>query len=470
MRSLFGKQLLLALAGLLLFQSVSGQLCTGSLGDPVVNIDFGNGTDPGYAYVPSGAYTYTTSSCPGDGFYTITRSSTACFNNTWHTVTDDHTGNGAFLLVNASFTPGDFVLTTVSGLCPNTTYEFSAWVLNILIPTAGIRPDITFSVETAGGAVLNQYNTGGIPGTAAPQWKQYGFFFTTTPGNTSVVLRMRNNAPGGFGNDLALDDISFRPCGPSVTASIAGISDPFRVCIRDQRVYRFTSTLSVGYANPFFQWQQSADTGRSWSDLPGARDDIWLRPVGSAGVYLYRLTVAEGGNESFPGCRIASNTIRIDVVPSPLVRAGPDRVVVVGDSIRLQGFAAGDSLSIHWDPPDRLSDPLRLDPELRPDRDRLYRLTASTPLGCTASDETIVKVVGDLYVPTAFTPNGDGRNDQWTIPYLDVLSGARVQVYNRYGRCVYETVAGVVRWDGKVNGEPQSTGVYVYQIRFADGR
>jgi hypothetical protein len=61
----------------------AAQLCTGSLGDPVVNITFGtvsNG-DPGVA--PPAGYTYTTSSCPDDGYYTITRSTSGCFSNSW---------------------------------------------------------------------------------------------------------------------------------------------------------------------------------------------------------------------------------------------------------------------------------------------------------------------------------------------------------------------------------------------------
>src|ERR1044071_3652202 len=73
--------------------SVNAQLCTGSLGDPVVNITFGTGaTNSGYT--ATNAYTYISSSCPNDGFYTITTSTANCFGNTWHTIGSDHTGNG----------------------------------------------------------------------------------------------------------------------------------------------------------------------------------------------------------------------------------------------------------------------------------------------------------------------------------------------------------------------------------------
>jgi len=183
------------------------QLCNGSLGDPVVNITFGSGGN-NTGFTPTNAYTYTSSQCPNDGSYTITNSTVGCFGNSWHTVMADHTGNGAFMLVNASVEPGDFFLTTVTDLCPNTTYEFAAWIMNVL-NKSGIRPNITFSIETTGGTILQQYSTGDIPETFQPTWKQYGFFFSTPVNNAVIVLRMRNNAPGGLGNDLAMDDITF---------------------------------------------------------------------------------------------------------------------------------------------------------------------------------------------------------------------------------------------------------------------
>src|SRR6188472_1300903 len=84
--------------------SIKAQLCSGSLGDPVVNITFGSGGNNS-GYTATNAY-----------LYTITNSTANCFGNTWHTVSSDHTGNGAFLLVNATLTPGDFFVTTVNNL------------------------------------------------------------------------------------------------------------------------------------------------------------------------------------------------------------------------------------------------------------------------------------------------------------------------------------------------------------------
>jgi len=446
-----------------------GQLCTGSLGDPVVNITFGNGTTPDFNFSPPSAYTYVSSSCPNDGSYTITNYSTGCFGGAWHTVANDHTGGGAYMLVNASYTPGDFFVATVTGLCPNTTYEFAAWVMNVLISPTGIQPDLTFTVETTTGIILNQFNTGSIPATASPQWGQYGFFFTTNAGNTSVVLRITNKAPGGNGNDLALDDITFRPCGPEITSAIQGSSNDVDLCIDEQTNYTFTGAVSPGYTSPVYQWQVSTDAGTSWADIAGATSLGYLRQSTAAGDYWYRLSVAEAGNTGIPGCRISSNVLTINVHAKPIVDAGPDRILITGNKTTLEGRVTGETPVYTWTPPDDLDDPTLLRPAASPPADRVYRLVAESAFGCTNEDYMRVKVVAGIFVPTAFTPNNDGRNDTWQIPYLDPLLGATVSVFNRYGQMVYNSTGALVNWDGTINGIPQASGTYVYMINFKNG-
>ena len=191
-----------------MFTSPKAQLCQGNLGDPVVNITFGAGPNPGPSLnAATTNYSFFGFDCPNDGSYTVINRSTACFGNSWHTVTQDHTGNsnGYFMLVNASLQPNDFYLDTVHGLCPNTTFEFAAWMLNILLPSAcqpnPQQPNITFSIETVTGTALQTFNTGTIPSDASPTWKQYGFIFKTPAGISDIVVRIVNNAPGGCGND-----------------------------------------------------------------------------------------------------------------------------------------------------------------------------------------------------------------------------------------------------------------------------
>ena len=225
--------LLLVLSSFFLAGTLHAQLCSGSLGDPVVNITFGQGSNPGPPLAPGITnYNYYSNSCPPDGSYNIGTSSSACFNDSWHSVNEDHTpgdNNGYMMIINASNSPGVFFIDTVQGLCGGTTYEFASWILTILKPTAcqgnGNRPNVTFLIETLSGQNLLTYKTGDIFSTSTPEWKQYGAFFTTPVAVNNVIIRMINNAPGGCGNDLLLDDITFRPCGAKVTGTIAGGND-----------------------------------------------------------------------------------------------------------------------------------------------------------------------------------------------------------------------------------------------------
>ncbi len=443
--------------------ALKAQLCNGSLGDPVVNITFGNGADAGNtAYAPPNTYTFSPSDCPNDGFYTIIRSTSGCFSSSWHTVPSDHTGNGAFMLVNASYTPGDFFKTTVTDLCPNTTYEFAAWIMNVLAPRNGIKPNVTFTIEQPDGTILGQFLTGDIPELAQPAWQQYGLFFTTPANNATIILRITNNAPGGIGNDLALDDITFRPCGARVTAVVQGNTDIIDRCEGDTEVFSFTGNAASTYVSPVYQWQISLDSGITWTDIPGAVTTSYIRQPTGPGHYWYRMAVTEASSSGIKACRVSSNLIIINVHPKPLVDAGPDRVLLTGTKATLKASVTGETPVFTWQPPDYLSDITSLNPDASPTTDMLYTLSAISAFGCTNDDQVVVKVVNGIYVPTAFTPNGDGRNDLWRIPFLDPEWNAFVQVYNRYGQLVYQASGPELAWDGTFKGEKQSTGVFVY--------
>ena len=108
--------------------------CNGNSGDPIFIETFGEGTNNVALPLVTTTYTYA-NSAPNDGFYTV--SSTTNWYG-WHN-TLDHTPNdtnGRSLIVNADFTAGEFFRQTINGLCENTSYEFSSWLLNLL-PSSG---------------------------------------------------------------------------------------------------------------------------------------------------------------------------------------------------------------------------------------------------------------------------------------------------------------------------------------------
>jgi len=187
------------------------------------------------------------------------------------------------------------------------------------------------------------------------------------------------------------------------------------------------------------------------------------------GAYWYRLAVTEKESASILSCRTASNVVVINVHPNPAVSAGPDRVEIAGTPVTLQGSVMGDKPLYNWSPPSYLNNDSLLTPQASPPADISYTLNATSAYGCINNDMMQVKVVQGIFVPNAFTPNGDGTNDHWRIPFLDPLLNASVNVYNRYGQIVYHSESTTVDWNGTCNGLPQPAGAYVYSIRFKSG-
>jgi gliding motility-associated-like protein len=462
------KYLLFFLVTISSFFKSAAQLCNGSLGDPTVNITFGSGPNPGPQLSAIGTgYTYKSVDCPNDGMYSIRNTTTTCFGNTWHSLIRDHTGEpqGYFMLVNASYQPSDFYVDTVKNLCANTTYEFAAWIMNIMKVPNSIRPNITFQIEKDDGTVLKKMNTGDLPETTAPQWKQYGFWFSTPPGVQKIVLRITNNAPGGIGNDLVLDDITFRPCGPEINAGIEGNGDTVNICENELRTFTLKAEVVSGYATPSYQWQVSTNNGTNWEDISGASSLVYDATPTEVGIYQYRLTVAEVENATLKPCRVSSNRLVIGIHPLPAVHAGPDRMIIKGTTTTLSGIVNGNNMSYSWSPSSYLSDPNSLNPAVATTEDMQYTLTAQTPYGCTNNDVVWVKVANELFIPNAFTPNNDGINDTWRIPFLDPYLSAEVMVFNRYGQVVYHSSGQLVSWDGTCQNKPLPSGTYVYLIQ-----
>ena len=378
----------------------SAQLCKGSLGDPVIDITFGNGANPGNPLAAATTtYTFVSTSCPNDGMYTVTNSTANCFGNSWHTLSQDHTGGGGYMmLINASYQPGDFYVDTVHALCANTTYEFAAWIVNVLKPGSctgsglhPIKPNLTFSIETLSGTILQTQKTGDIPEDYTPTWKQYALSFRTPQAVNDVIVRLRNNAPGGCGNDLALDDITFRACGPQVTVSISGESSSSKnICDYNKTVYTLKGNVSAGYTKPAYQWQTSTDS-INWTDIPNATTTTYNRQPTAAGAYYYRLAVAEGVNINSSHCRIASNNISFHVNKKPVTSVSSNSPVCEGTTLSL---TASGGTTYQWQGPNNYNgtgSPAAINNVTLAAAGK-YFVTVTSTEGCSQKDSVVVAI------------------------------------------------------------------------------
>jgi hypothetical protein len=216
--------------------------------------------------------------------------------------TDDNAGSsgGYMLAINASYRTDTAFLDTVTNLCPNTYYQYVAWFRNICskcgcdsngtgatsasgyIPTAvgdssGVHPNLTFNVNG-----YDYYTTGDILHTG--QWIQKGFIYKTGMTETSMIISVRNNAPGGGGNDWVIDDINVASCTPNIVMTPA---NPQTLCQGADDTVGFKVT---SYFSNYTEWaiQQSFDNGVTWSS-PG-NDTTGQLPTGSATPVFNTLT------------------------------------------------------------------------------------------------------------------------------------------------------------------------------------
>lgn len=348
---------ILAVLSLLMANGSFAQLCTGSLGDPVVNITFGNDNSPRGPLKPGVTNLTYTTGCPNDGQYGITNLSFGCFGNTWFLLAGDHTGDtgGRFMVINASYEPSDFYVDTVTGLCGNTVYQFAAWASNILKPDAcggnGIKPNLSFSIETLSGSIIKKISSGDIESGNSKTWNQYGTFFQTPQGIGSVILRITNNSRGGCGNDLILDDITFRACGPEIKAQVLNDTSKYiNICVNDQKDMLFNATYSTGFTDPLLQWQVSNDAGITWKDIPGEQSGQYVRKATATGRFQYRVVIAERGNFGSVQCRIASNVTDITVNQSPPAPLITNVKGCIGSPVRLETISGSD-YTYQWNGP-----------------------------------------------------------------------------------------------------------------------
>lgn len=163
------------------------------------------------------------------------------------------------------------------------------------------------------------------------------------------------------------------------------------------------------------------------------------------------------------GCpKPAFSTIKISV-EKLVADAGPrDTSIVENQPLQLNGTGAQYYL---WSPPTGLNNPDISNPVALLTQSQQYVLQVQSEAGCKAEDTinvTVYKLKPGLYVPDAFSPNGDGKNDIFRPVPIGIRTLNYFKVYNRLGQLIYSTNIPHQGWDGTFKGKPQDAGVFVW--------
>ncbi len=236
---------------------------------------------------------------------------------------------------------------------------------------------------------------------------------------------------------------------PSADFTIRSVCEDLQVPIINRT---FNNTLST--INYFW------DFGNGHTDF--VKSPVYSYPNG--GNYTVKLTV------STAQCPVSFDTKTVNVTidnATPGV-VYPDKDAAFNFPEPLQARQLGNSVT--WSPPTNLSNRFSYTPVFNGIAAQLYTIQIKTATGCITVDTQMVKTHKkiDIYVPTSFTPDGNGINDRLR-PFLVGFSKVNYfRVFDRWGKLLFSMNNDQPGWDGKINNKPAETQTIVWMIEAVD--
>lgn len=175
--------------------------------------------------------------------------------------------------------------------------------------------------------------------------------------------------------------------------------------------------------------------------------------------YAAVLTDVDGCSDTF--------FVKTVVKPNPPVQIiNNDTTIKYGQSIQL---AVTGAYLYSWQPVSTISNPNVINPIATPTEPTTYYVYGLGENQCRSVDSVRVNIDyrDNLFVPSAFSPNGDGKNDVFRVANITFQKLQEFRVFNRWGQEIYSTTDPEKGWDGSWKGVPQDMGSYQYLIRVA---
>lgn len=267
-------------------------------------------------------------------------------------------------------------------------------------------------VTATGGTAPLQYSINGT------NWQSNNTFTNIAKGIYTVTVKDANNCVNSQSAEITMP----------VQSPVVNLGNDKVLCEGE------TLLLDATNSNATYVWQDNSTASSYLVKQPG----------------IYYVTVSRAG------CSV-KDTVNISYNLKPSFTLGPDQFICGGMTITLNPQLS--NVSYLWQDGTRTPSYTVVQPGL-------YYLTADNTCGSRTDSIYIIKGVCKLYIPTAFTPNGDGRNDLFKASFGENITEYSLQVFNRYGEIVFTSKDKNIGWDGVYKNKNLPSGSYVWIINY----
>ncbi len=352
--------------------------------------------------------------------------------------------------VNTS--PASTTYTWSSGISSttNTASNLAAGNYTVTAGTAGCNTSTVITINSGGAPTISSVQTltticGLSTGAATVNTSPASTSYTWSSGISSTTNTASNLAAGNY----------------TVTAGTAGCNTSTVITITSVGQPSITSTQTTG------ENCNLSNGTASFSFSPASSSIAWSSGISST---TNSATALASGNYTITitnGACVTSTVITINSIITTFT-ISPDVTIQLGNSTQINSSTG---TSYTWTPITNLSCTNCSNPIANPDKTITYCVNSfdgiCTYTNCiTVTVETPCIINNNYSAPNAFSPNGDGKNDEFCIKGLsNCILSFEISIYNRWGELIYSSNDAQFCWDGKYQGVALDPAVFVYYLK-----
>jgi len=300
-----------------------------------------------------------------------------------------------------------------------------------------------------------------VTGTSGGTWAGTGI----APGSDSFDPALI--VPQGNSNTYTLSyTVTINGCTASQDGDITVVTSPVAVAGADASVCALDRQMAAGLSLGTGVW--SAPAGITVTDM---QDPNATAHANGPGAYALLWTATNGQ------CSDIDTVLITYDIPSEITAfsAGEDQEQNIIQAVQLEGMADG-ATEVHWSfliGSGQILQPGQAATEVHNLAIGTNALMLTARVGvCPYETDTVMITIHDLFIPSGFSPNGDGVNDTFSVTGLDVLTDNELTVFDRWGQQVYHMKGYANQWDGHGENSDKelSDGTYFYVLNFTSGQ